>query len=230
MGFVHLVLGPDPHVPPAPPRGHAALVFDLPAVTAPGTKYQYADANFILAGLVVEAILGRSFAEAVSEEVLAPAGMTDTAIDSLDQEPRDLATGYLVSDGPPETWRANTFSVPAVGMPDGGLITTPEDLARFIDALIGGALVSPAMTSAMMTPQGPRSDDLEQYGYGCELVVEDGQVTIIGHGGLDPGVSAMVAHYRAAGTTTVVLCNNDRGSWAVTKRLAEELGLSEPRA
>ena len=114
-------------------------------------------------------------------------------------------------------------------MPDGGLITTPQDLARLIDALIGGKLLSPAMTSAMMTPQGPPSDDLEQYGYGCEVVVEDGQVTIIGHGGLDPGVSSIVAHYRAAGTTTVVLCNNDRGSWEVAKRLAEELGLSEPR-
>ncbi len=211
------------------PADMLPLFADLPAVTAPGTKYQYADANFILAGLVVEAVAGRSFAEAVAQEVLAPAGMTDTAIDSLDQEPRDLATGYLVTDGPPETWRANTFSVPAVGMPDGGLITTPEDLARFIDALIGAKLLSPAMTSAMMTPHGPPSDDLEQYGYGCELVVEDGQVTIIGHGGLDPGVSAMVAHYRAAGITTVVLCNNDRGSWPVTKRLAEELGLSEPR-
>ncbi len=211
------------------PADMLPLFADLPAVAVPGTKYQYADANFILAGLVVEAVSGRSFAEVVAEEVLAPAGMSDTAIDSLDQEPRDLATGYLVSDGPPETWRANTFSVPAVGMPDGGLITTPDDLARLIDALIGGTLLTPAMTSAMMTPQGPRSGELEQYGYGCELIVEDGEVTIIGHGGLDPGVSAEVWHHRTAATTTVVLCNNDRGSWAVTKRLVEELGLSEPR-
>jgi CubicO group peptidase (beta-lactamase class C family) len=67
-------------------------------------------------------------------------------------------------------------------MPDGGMITTAHDLARLIDALIGGRLLSPPLLAAMMTPQGPDSNDVEQYGYGLELVVEDGAVTIIGHG------------------------------------------------
>jgi hypothetical protein len=42
-----------------------------------------------------------------------------------------------------------------------------------------------------------------------ELVIQNGEVTMAGHGGLDPGVSAMVAHQRAAATTIVVLCNHD---------------------
>jgi hypothetical protein len=82
----------------------------------------------------------------------------------------------------------------------------------------------------MMTPQGPPSDAIEQYGYGCELVVENDEVTIIGHGGSDPGVSTMVAHHLSAATTIVVLSNYDRGSWAVTKHIAESLGLTEPRS
>jgi D-alanyl-D-alanine carboxypeptidase len=155
--------------------------------------------------------------------------MTDSSFEPLDQEPARLATGYLVTDGPPDSWPANVFSVPAAGMPDGGVITTAPDLARLIDALLGGKLLTPATIAAMTTPQGPPSDDLEQYGYGCELVLEGGEVTIIGHGGMDPGVSAMVTHHLRAATTTVVLCNHDRGSWAVTKRLAQELGLTEPR-
>ena len=57
----------------------------------------------------------------------------------------------------------------------------------------------------------------------------DGAVTIIGHGGGDPGVSAMLAHHLAAGITLSVVCNQDRGSWAATKHLAEAFGLSEPR-
>ena len=61
------------------------------------------------------------------------------------------------------------------------------------------------------------------------LVVEDGRVTVIGHGGNDPGVSAEVTHHLEAATTIVVLCNHDRGSWAVTKRQTEELGLIDPR-
>jgi CubicO group peptidase (beta-lactamase class C family) len=140
-----------------------------------------------------------------------------------------MATGYIVDDGPPESWRANHFSVPTGVMPDGGLITTAQDLARLIDALLGGVLLSPPMAAAMMTPQGPSSDAVEQYGYGCWLVVENGQVTIIGHGGSDPGVSSLVTHHRRAGTTIVALCNYDRGSLAATKYIEEALGLADPR-
>jgi CubicO group peptidase (beta-lactamase class C family) len=211
------------------PADMLPLFADLPAVRPPGDKYQYSDANFVLAGLVIEAATGRSWADVVADEVFAPAGMTETAVEALDQDPARLATGYLTDDGPPERRRANYFSVTANGMPDGGMITTAPDLARLIDALLEARLLSPALTAAMTRPQGPPSTDLEQYGYGCELVVEDGVVTILGHGGSDPGVSTMVTHHRAARTTIVVLCNQDRGSWAATLKLCEAFGLRDPR-
>ncbi len=206
------------------------LFATLPAIAAPGTEFRYNDANFVLAGLVIEAVTGRAFADVVADEVLAIAAMADTGLEALDEEPARLATGYLTSDDPYETWLANTFSVPVAVMPDGGLISTADDLARLVDALLAGRLLSPTMIAAMMTPQGPPSDDLMQYGYGCELVVEGGQVTIVGHGGSDPGVSTRVSHHLAAATTIVVLCNQTRGSWAVAQRLNAELGLVDPRS
>jgi hypothetical protein len=81
----------------------------------------------------------------------------------------------------------------------------------------------------MFTPQGPASGALEQYGYGCWLVVVDGSVRIVGHGGGDPGVSARVSHYLGAGTTVVAICNQSTGSWIATRRIADELGLDDPR-
>ena len=205
------------------------LFADLPAVRPPGEKYLYADANFILAGLVIEAATGRSFYDVAIEEVIRPAGLADTAFEELDQDPPRYATGYLHAEGPPATWRSNIFSLTGKGMPDGGIITTATDLARLVDALLGGKLLSRPLLAAMMTPQAPPSTDVEQYGYGLELVVESGAVTILGHGGSDPGVSTMVAHHLAAATTIVVLCNQDRGSWAAVKYLTRELGLSDPR-
>jgi CubicO group peptidase (beta-lactamase class C family) len=205
------------------------LFADLPAKRPPGEKYEYGDVNYILVGMLIEAATGRPWGEVAAEEVFGPAGMIDTAIDSLDLDPAWLAVGYLTDDGPPEAWKANIYSVTANGMPDGGMITTATDLARLVDALLGGGLLSPEMVAAMTRPQGPPSPDLEQYGYGCELVVEDGEVMIVGHGGSDPGVSTTLVHHLTAATTIVVLCNQDRGSWTVTKRLSEELGLREPR-
>lgn len=185
------------------PADMLPLFADLPAERPPGEKYLYADANFILAGLVIEAATGRSFYDVATEEVLGPAGMTDTAFEELDQDPPRYATGYLHADGPPDTWRSNVFSLTGKGMPDGGMITTATDLARLVDALLGGKLLSPPLLAAMTTPQGRPSADLEQYGYGLELVVEKGVVTIRGHGGADPGVSTIVLYHVVAGTTIV---------------------------
>ena len=211
------------------PADMLPLFADLPAERPPGEKYVYSDANYILAGLVIEAVTGKPFDEVVTEEVIRPAGMADTAFEELDQDPPRYATGYLHADGPPETWRSNVFSLTGKGMPDGGMITSAPDLARLVDALLGGRLLSPPLLAAMTTPHGPPSTDVEQYGYGLALVVENGAVTILGHGGSDPGVSTMVVHHLAAAATIVVLCNQDRGSWAATLRLTKELGLSDPR-
>jgi CubicO group peptidase (beta-lactamase class C family) len=77
-------------------------------------------------------------------------------------------------------------------MPDGGMITTATDLARLVDALLSGKLLSPPLLAAITTTKTPPSTDLEHYGDGLELVVENGVVTILGHGGADPGVSTML--------------------------------------
>jgi CubicO group peptidase (beta-lactamase class C family) len=212
------------------PADMLPLFADLPAVDAPGRSFRYNDAGFIVAGLAIEALTGRPYVEAVADEVFTPAGMTDTAFDALDHDPPRLAVGYVIDDGPPEHWRSNIFSVTATGMPDGGMITSLVDLARFVDALLGGRLVSRPLVEAMIRPQGPPSDAIEQFGYGCQLALQGGRVAVIGHGGSDPGVSARVAHHLRTATTIVVLCNQDRGSWAAYLRIAQALGLSDPRA
>jgi CubicO group peptidase (beta-lactamase class C family) len=206
------------------------LFRDLPAVFAPGERYRYEDANYVLAGLVIEAITGKPFAEAAEIEVLRPAGMVDSGFDQRDDDPPRLATGYLHEDGVPfESWRSNVFSIPSGGMPDGGLVTTPTDLARLIDALTGGQLLSAEVFAQMTAPQCGRTTSVDRYGYGLEMGYLGDKLIVLGHNGLDPGVSAAVAHHPAAATTIVVLCNHDRGSWPVYLHLATELGLTEPR-
>ena len=206
------------------------LFADLPARHAPGEVYEYNDAGFVLAGLVVEAATGRRWDEVLIDEVLMPAGMADTSVEELDTDPARLAVGYVVDDGPVEGRRTNIYSVTASPMPDGGMLTTAGDLVRLVDALLAGRLLGEPLLREMLRPQGPPSTDAEQYGYGCLLAVEDGRVTIIGHGGSDPGVATMLAHHLEARTTIVVLCNQDRGVWATTLALTEALGLRDPRA
>jgi CubicO group peptidase (beta-lactamase class C family) len=212
------------------PADMLPLFVDLPADAPPGREVRYNDAAFILVGLVIEAVTGRRWGEVVTQTVFEPAGMADTGLEAIDDDPRRLAVGYMEDDGPPEHWRANVFSVPASPMPDGGMITTPDDLARLVDALIAGRLLRPELVAAMTRPQGPPSDEIEQWGYGCKLTVRGGEVVGWGHGGADPGVSALLTHYPEAAATVAVTCNRDRGSLAATLRIAAALGIDEPRA
>jgi CubicO group peptidase (beta-lactamase class C family) len=114
-------------------------------------------------------------------------------------------------------------------MPDGGMISTATDLVRLVTALVDGDLLARDTALAMRTPQGPASTEPQQYGYGLILGVEDGRVRTVGHGGGDPGVSALLTHDLPTRTTVVTLCNQDRGSFAASKRLAEAFGTGEPR-
>jgi CubicO group peptidase (beta-lactamase class C family) len=206
-----------------------SLIRDLPAVRPPGEAYEYSDTGFVLVGLVIEAATGRDWVEVVTDEVFTPAALVDTAADELDNDPARLAVGYLTDDGPPEGRRTNIYGLTTRAMPDGGLITTAADLARLVEALTGGRLLAPDGVAAMLRPYGPPRDDPEQYGYGCLLSVDGGRVVAFGHGGSDPGVSALVTHHLAAATTIIVLCNQDRGSWAATMELTRALGLHDPR-
>lgn len=201
------------------------LFADLPAAGEIG-EFVYCDANFILIGVLIEWVTGRAFPDVAHEKVLIPAGMGDSLFAELDLEPTGYATGYVV-DQAPETWRSNIYQLTARGMPDGGMSTTARDLDRFIESLGAGKILSEDTLTRMLTPHG--GDDVEHYGYGMELVIEGDSPIIYGHSGLDPGVSAVVSRYVIPGITVTVLCNQDRGSWPAAQKIAQQLGLDDPR-
>jgi len=218
---------------PARGRRPAELVplfANVPARRPPGEASEYSDTKFVLLGLVLEAVTGRPWDEVLAREVLEPAGMADTTVEALDEDPRRLATGYLVDDGPVDRRGTNVFKVTARGMPDGGMLTTAADLATFVDALLGGRLLGPSLLAQMLTPHATCTGDPEQYGYGCLLGVDGGRVTVAGHAGSDPGVACVVAHHLESATTIIVLCNQDRGAWPATLAVTAALGLADPRA
>ena len=197
---------------------------------APGAGFLYGDVNYIMLGIILGAVRGSPFRVVAAEEVLRPAGMSSSGFDALDADPPGLAVGYQTSDAPPGDWPTNAYANPVGGMPDGGLITSTSDLCRFVEAFRSGQLVSDATRETMLTSYGRINDDLEHYGYGMEMWVdEQGAVKIFGHSGGDPGVSGIVSHFVDPAVTIVVLCNQDRGSWSVSKELAKAVGVGEPR-
>lgn len=192
------------------PRDLLPLFAGKEPFAEPGGSFRYSDANYILAGIVLEHVTGQPFGDLATQEVLAPAGMSASAFTDLDADPPGLAVGYLPPSGDHAGWRSNIYSVPAASMPDGGMITTAADLDRLIDGLRLGVLLSDAGFAAMLTPHAEDNQEPGlSYGYGMKLSTVDGRVVRYGHGGSDPGVNATVRHYVDRATTIAVLANVD---------------------
>lgn len=132
-----------------------------PPAFEPGRGQQYSDINYVLLGMIVEAVDGRPFTRFVAEELLQPLGLDDTWFLSHDLE-RTRARGYTLDseviraagldpaltadgDGLIDTTHAQEQSDAAAG-----LITTMPDLARFARALVVGDLLDDESRSLLL--------------------------------------------------------------------------------
>jgi CubicO group peptidase (beta-lactamase class C family) len=215
------------------PRDLVPLMRDLPRTGDPGAAARYNNGAYVLAGLALEEVAGRSFPELVRDEVLAPLGMTESGFWALDGTEPDLAVGYLPRDpeaapgSPAAAWRTNIYSLPAVGLPDGGIQATAADLVRALDGLTGRGepgtgFLTPATRERMIGPHAV--SPVEKVGYGLGVVHGgEGPSARIGHSGDDPGFSSRCWAYTATGERVVVQSNVTDGAWQPFKRLDEML-------
>ncbi|GAB4000766.1 serine hydrolase [Glycomyces albus] len=141
------------------PSDFLGLFGDLPPYRAPGERFQYSNAGYILLGLVIEEVSGSAYPEAVAERVFGPAGMGGSGFFAADEVHPDIATGYLPPRGPGRPWRTNVFAAPAVGGPDGGAFATAADLDRYLSAYAHGDLVGRPLLDEALKPHGRIGDD-----------------------------------------------------------------------
>lgn len=108
------------------------LFRDNPLAFDPGTRQQYSNAGYVVLGMLVERLSGRSYYDYVRERIYAPAGMTRTAAYPVDSLPPNTALGYT---GTPGSRRRNTELLPGRGSAAGGGYSTAHDLMRLMQAL-----------------------------------------------------------------------------------------------
>jgi len=192
-----------------------------PPLAAPGVDCRYCNVGYVLAGLAIEKVTGRTYRQYVFDEVFTRAGMLDSGFyDRRDAAPR-VAEGWDLIDG---VWRSNIYSYPPIGSPDGGAHVTAPDLVRFIQAVRGGELLNAEFTTEFLLPQ-VEHDEETWYGFGLEFDMnEDGTVRSYYKDGINNGASGIVRHYLDEGLDVVVLSNTEEGAWPVIREIDERLG------
>ena len=165
------------------------LFIDKPMAYPAGTRFQYNNTGFVVLGLVIEEVTGQRFDAYLHDRVFVPIGMNDTGYFELDRLPARCANAYIYDEDRKEYY-TNIYSVDAKGTGAGGAFTTVLDMERFWKSLLGGRLLSEAMTQEMTSRQIP-GDSLEEgsYGYGVWIDQKDGRSPVLHLEGCDPGVS-----------------------------------------
>jgi D-alanyl-D-alanine carboxypeptidase len=171
---------------------------------APGTSYKYCNTEYNLLGLIIEQATGRSWRHEVARRVIRPLGLTHTSLPAPGH--RSIkgahAHGYGELDGK-RVDQTGTDPSMAGAAGGGALVTTVQDLARFLHALLKGRLFRHRDTLREMLAFAPAPDTGGQVGYGLgiEQRVLPGGVELIGHLGGTAGYTAYIGRLRPQGVT-----------------------------
>ncbi|HWP55779.1 MAG TPA: serine hydrolase domain-containing protein [Pyrinomonadaceae bacterium] len=184
-------------------------ILNYPLAFEPGTKRLYSNSGFSLLAAIVEKISGQSYENYLREHVLGPAGMSRTGY-VIPQWKRSLvARGY--NDGPTDygfpwdtQWSGRIIPWDLLG--NGGLLSTVDDLHRFVVALRDRKLLSEPAQTKMFTVYFAEKD--QAYSWFISKT-ETGDHTFIYHGGdaVPQGWNAELRWFRDDNLIAVVLTN-----------------------
>ncbi len=165
-----------------------------------GTGWSYSNSNYILAGLVAEAVLRRAVHESVRAELTGPLDLPSLFLDQAEAATGPLAGGWIGGTLNVMPTRTSTYSAAWTA---GSYFATASDLARWWQALLTGRVVNATSLAQMMTTAGPRG-----YGLGMSRQQLAGR-TIWSHTGEILGFSSIGLHDPEKRVTVVVLVNEN---------------------
>jgi D-alanyl-D-alanine carboxypeptidase len=208
-----------------------SIAFAHPPNFPPGTAYEYCNTNYTLLGLIVEQVDGKPMARAMQNRLFGPLGMQRTALpdSTVNTIPAPYSHGYLYGSSsvalvgtPPYSPAVQAAARAGTLLPNdytgvnhsfaaaaGGVISTADDLATWIQALVAGRVLNPAYQLRWLEsvrPEDPSKPDGQQYGYGIGQL-RWGPNRMFFHGGETPGYNSFIGYDLANQVTLVVWTN-----------------------
>ncbi|MDR4890913.1 MULTISPECIES: serine hydrolase domain-containing protein [unclassified Chryseobacterium] len=163
----------------------------------PGTIYEYSNVGTALAAFIIEKATGQTFNNFTKEYILKPLHMKDSGWSFEEIQFSKFSRLYENVDTPLPYYQSATY-------PDGGFITSINDLSKYLTELIKGYLgkgtiltqksykeyFTPQLTASNFTERNDKNPYSESYNVG--IFIGFGYTGYIGHTGGDPGVMSML--------------------------------------
>ncbi len=140
---------------------HAALVASLPLICQPGAEWNYSRSTDIL-GRLIEVVSGKSLGAFLTERILAPLQMTETAFHTGAENAPRLAEPFAT-----DPWNGDKIQLfdmlekPVMESGGGGLVSTTMDYARFAQMLLNGGELDGVRIIGRKTLEFMASDHLD---------------------------------------------------------------------
>jgi CubicO group peptidase (beta-lactamase class C family) len=180
----------------------------------PGMEYSYSNIGYGILGLAISRATNKPFIKLVIDSIFVPLNMknsffivpvSDTIRLSLgvggNSDKKDIKTSYREHKG-------RGYKVP-----NGGIYTTPNDLVKFIIALMGTSekkIINDESRKLMQTICTP-NDSRNGYGLGLDISTTDDDQIIMGHSGGIAGYSSYFCFDIINGNAVILLRNYNSG-------------------
>jgi D-alanyl-D-alanine carboxypeptidase len=207
-----------------------------PKAGTPGQGYHYANTNYVLLGLIVEQITGRTLAAELRARFFEPLALASASYQGAEPPAAELPTSYRYSSGRLEAKpqdvtdgtdiRPFTAITTATGAA-GSLAMSARDLAHWARALYGGLVLPPELL-ALMIADAAVTQTLKPaypYGLGVQVFTIDGRITY-GHSGRLVGARSIVRWFPDAGVAIAIVTNQSR--YDMTSVLRDLLAIVAP--
>ncbi len=197
--------------------------------SSPGEKYSYSNIGYGILGLALSRAVKKPYIQLVKDNIFIPLGMTTTFFNVPNSKLDQLAVGMeggpfgeINMEIPKKEHAGRGYKVP-----NGAIYSTPNDMAKFMGAMMGFQnLVHPSNLAQMH--QSPLPEDetwWQNYGLGIRLL-RDSIISTAGHTGSVSGYTANFMYQREGEYGVVIMRNYNWGmtnidlrSFAVLRRL-----------
>ncbi|MBC8769347.1 serine hydrolase [Arenibacter sp. BSSL-BM3] len=165
--------------------------FESELQSKPGTKYQYANANYILLTAILESVSNQTYGSFLQDYLFEPSQMKSTGYKSINFHTERLAHGYYYNrtDEQWADWGTTQQHLPyndnhwySIGK--GDIHSTVEDLYKWHVALEDNLVLTSKSRAVQETPHVAENDEMTSfYGYGWAISKTNRETKMVAHNG-----------------------------------------------
>ncbi|WKK67046.1 serine hydrolase [Lutimonas zeaxanthinifaciens] len=204
--------------------------FESELQSKPGTKYQYANANYIMLTAILELISGQTYGSFLNDYLFEPSQMKSTGYKSITFNTERLAHGYYYdrNDEKWTDWGTTQQHLPynnkhwySIGK--GDIHSTIEDLYKWHIALKNDIVLTSETKEIQETPYVAENDEMTSYyGYGWAISHSDRDTKIVAHNGSNGLYFADFVRFTDDEVVVIYITNAFLGSGS--ENVAQEIG------